>query len=142
MAKKLIYSEEARQKLQSGVDQLAKAVAITLGPKGRNVALDKKWGGPSVIHDGVSVAKEVELKDEFENMGAQLVKEAASRTADKAGDGTTTATVIAKAIRMAGRDGVVEVEESKGFETSIEHKEGMEFDKGYASAYFVTNSDK
>ena len=98
MAKKLIYAEEARQKLQSGVDQLAKAVSTTLGPKGRNVALDKKWGAPSIVHDGVAVAKEIELEDEFENMGAQLVKEAASKTADVAGDGTTTATVLAQAI--------------------------------------------
>src|SRR3989344_3470089 len=98
MAKKILYAQEARQKLQSGVDQLAKAVATTLGPKGRNVALDKKWGSPNVIHDGVTVAKEIELKDPFENMGAQLVKEAASKTNDVAGDGTTTATVLAQAI--------------------------------------------
>jgi chaperonin GroEL len=102
MAKQIKYSAEARQKLQSGVDQLAKAVGTTLGPKGRNVALDKKWGAPSVIHDGVTVAKEIELKDPFENMGAQLVKEAASKTADVAGDGTTTATVIAQAIVAEG----------------------------------------
>ncbi|MBI2032403.1 MAG: chaperonin GroEL [Candidatus Levybacteria bacterium] len=210
MAKKLIYAEEARQKLQSGVDQLAKAVATTLGPKGRNVALDKKWGAPSVVHDGVTVAKEIELKDEFENMGAQLVKEAASKTADVAGDGTTTATILAQAIvdegiknitaganpmllkkgleeaskavvefirakaktvsiknapeisqiatisasddeigklvaealQKVGKDGVVSVEEGRGLSTEIEYKEGMEFDKGYASAYFVTNPDK
>ena len=98
MAKQIVYAQKARQKLQSGVDQLAKAVATTLGPKGRNVALDKKWGAPAVIHDGVTVAKEIELKDPFENMGAQLVKEAASKTADVAGDGTTTAIVIAQSI--------------------------------------------
>lgn len=207
MAKKVIYDEDARMALKSGVNQLAKAVATTLGPKGRNVALDKKWGAPNVIHDGVSVAKEIELKDPFENMGAQLVKEVASKTADVAGDGTTTATVlanaivnegiknitaganpmvmrkglekasefivselkkmkkdvkqadianvatisagdatlgnlIAEALKKVGKDGVVTVEEGKGLSTEIEHKEGMEFDKGYASAYFVTNSDR
>ncbi len=98
MAKQLLYSEEARKKLKSGVDQLARAVVTTLGPKGRNVAIDKKWGGPSVIHDGVTVAKEIELEDPFENMGAQLVKEAASKTNDVAGDGTTTATLLAQAV--------------------------------------------
>jgi chaperonin GroEL len=206
MAKQLIFSEDARQKLVAGVDKLSKAVVTTLGPKGRNVALDKKWGAPSVVHDGVTVAKEIELEDPFENMGAQLVKEAASKTNDVAGDGTTTATLlaqaiiskgmknitaganpmmmkrgidkavdtavaefaklkkdvkeeewekvaaisaqspeigvkIAKALKQVGRDGVVEVEESKGLELEIEHKEGMEFDKGYTSAYFVTDPD-
>ncbi len=207
MAKQIIYSKEARQKLMEGVDQLAKAVATTLGPKGRNVALDKKWGAPNVIHDGVSVAKEIELKDPFQNMGAQLVKEAASKTADVAGDGTTTSTVltraiveegikmitakanpmimrrglekasefvveelkkmkkdlrqtdwanvatisagdpelgslIADALKKVGKDGIITVEEGKGLITEIEYKEGMEFDKGYASAYLVTNPDK
>ncbi len=207
MAKQIIYKEEARQKLLSGVNQLADAVATTLGPKGRNVALDKKWGAPNVIHDGVTVAKEIELSDPFENMGAQLVKEAASKTADVAGDGTTTATVLARAIvregikmitananpmimrkglekasqfvvdellkmkkdlkqtdwanvatisagdqelgnliaealKKVGKDGIITVEEGKGLSTEIEHKEGMEFDKGYASAYLVTNPDK
>ncbi len=208
MAKQILYSEEARTKLKNGVDKLAMAVATTLGPKGRNVALDKKWGAPSVIHDGVTVAKEVELEDPFENMGAALVREAASKTNDVAGDGTTTATVLAQAIvdqglknvtagsnpmilkkgvekaaeavvaelkRMAkkvgdhgeiqkiatisaadetigkmiaealdkvGPDGVVTVEESKGLETSVETKEGMEFDRGFISPYFVTDTDK
>ena len=210
MAKKLIYSSEAREKLLSGVNQLTNAVATTLGPKGRNVALDKKWGAPNVVHDGVTVAKEIELKDAFENMGAQLVKEAASKTADVAGDGTTTATVLAQAIveegiknitaganpmllkkgledardavvdfikskaktiniknhaeisqiaiisagdeiigkqvaealQKVGKDGVVSVEEGRGLSTEIEYKEGMEFDKGYASPYFVTNPEK
>jgi len=207
MAKQIQYGEEARKSLKTGVDKLAKAVATTLGPKGRNVALDKKWGAPSVIHDGVSVAKEVQLEDAFENMGAQLVKEAASKTADVAGDGTTTSTVLAQAIvnegikmitaganpmimrrglekagdkvveelkKMAkdikqgdianvatisaadgqlgkliaealekvGKDGVVTVEEGRGLSTEIEYKEGMEFDKGYASPYFVTNADR
>ncbi len=208
MAKQLLYAEEARTKLKNGVDKLAAAVATTLGPKGRNVALDKKWGAPSVIHDGVTVAKEIELEDPFENMGASLVKEAASKTSDNAGDGTTTATVLAQAIveqglknvtaganpmilkhgvekateavvaelkRMAkkvaekgeiekiatisaadatigkmiaealekvGPDGVVTVEESKGLETYVDTKEGMEFDRGFVSPYFVTDNDK
>lgn len=207
MAKQIKYGAEARELLKKGVDQLADAVATTLGPKGRNVALDKKWGAPSVIHDGVSVAKEIELENPFENMGAQLVKEAASKTADVAGDGTTTSTIlarnivdegilritagsnpmimrrglekagefavaelkkmakavkagdianvatisaadpelgklIAEALEKTGKDGVVTVEEGRGLSTEIEYKEGMEFDKGYASAYFVTDGDK
>ncbi len=205
MAKQIIFSEEARAKLVIGVNKLARAVVTTLGPKGRNVAIDKKWGAPTVLHDGVSVAKEVELSDPFENMGAQLVKEAASKTNDIAGDGTTTATLLAQQIVIAGmkcideganpmqmkrgidkavavvvkelgkikkdlsesdweavatisaqnkeigkriaeallsvgRDGVVTVEESKGMEFEIEKKEGMQFDKGYASAYFATDA--
>jgi chaperonin GroEL len=207
MAKQIKYSEEARELLIKGVDQLANAVATTLGPKGRNVALDKKWGAPNVIHDGVSVAKEIDLKDPFQNMGAQLVKEAASKTADVAGDGTTTSTIltraivkegikmitananpmimrkglekaskivveellkmkkelkqsdwanvatisagdeelgnlIAEALKKVGKDGIITVEEGKGLSTEIEYKEGMEFDKGYASSYFVTNPDR
>src|SRR3990167_3804763 len=102
MAKQIKYSAEARELLKQGVDELADAVATTLGPKGRNVALDKKWGAPSVVHDGVTVAKEIELKEPFENMGAQLLKEAASKTADVAGDGTTTATILDKAIVTEG----------------------------------------
>ena len=102
MSKQIIYSEEARKKLKAGVDKLANAVVTTLGPKGRNVAIDKKWGAPNVIHDGVTVAKEIELEDPFENMGAQLVKEAASKTNDVAGDGTTTATLLAQQIIHGG----------------------------------------
>ena len=208
MAKQLLYAEEARTKLKSGVDKLANAVATTLGPKGRNVALDKKWGAPNVVHDGVTVAKEIELEDPFENMGASLVKEAASKTSDVAGDGTTTATVLAQAmveeglknitaganpmilkkgvekateaivaelkkmakkvagqdeiekiatisaadpvigkmiadaLQKVGPDGVVTVEEGKGLELSVEYKEGMEFDRGFVSPYFVTDPDK
>lgn len=208
MAKQLKFSEDARQSLLTGVNKLAQAVVTTLGPKGRNVALDKKWGAPTVVHDGVTVAKEIELSDPFENMGAQLVKEAASKTGDVAGDGTTTATLLAQSIVQAGmksitagvnpmilkngvsqgvdavvaeikkiskpikgkgeieqvatisaadsqigkliaealdkvgKDGVVTVEEGKGLAMEIEYKEGMEFDKGYASAYFVTNPEK
>lgn len=199
--------DEVRLKLKTGVDAVANMVGITLGPKGRNVGIDKKWGAPSIIHDGVSVAKEIELKDPLENMGAQLVKEAANKTNDTAGDGTTTSTVlaqalvsegikhvasgrnpmlikvglekglqsvlgfidsksdkvkgkqieqvasisagdseigakIAEALGKVGRDGVVTVEEGKGLTIDIEYKEGMEFDRGYASAYFVTNADR
>lgn len=206
MAKQLLFSDDARQKLLNGVNKLAKAVVTTLGPRGRNVALDKKWGGPSVVHDGVSVAKEIDLQDPFENMGAQMVKQAADKTNDAAGDGTTTATLlaqqmvstgmkhitaganpmllkkgmdravdlvidelarikkdikeaewekvatisaqndeigskIAQALKRVGKDGVVEVEEGKTMDIEIEHKEGMEFDKGYSSPYFVTDAD-
>ncbi len=208
MAKQLKFSDEARQALLKGIETVAKAVVTTLGPKGRNIALDKKWGAPSIIHDGVTVAKEIDLEDPFENMGAQLVKEAASKTNDIAGDGTTTATLLAKemtaagmknitaganpmivkkgmekavsavieelkknakpikkkeeitqvatisagdpeigsqiaeALDKVGRDGVVTVEEGKGLTIDIEYKEGMEFDRGYSSAYFVTNPDR
>ncbi|OGM09561.1 chaperonin GroL [Candidatus Woesebacteria bacterium RBG_13_34_9] len=208
MAKQIKFSEEARQSLMKGIDVVAKAVVTTLGPKGRNIALDKKWGAPNIVHDGVTVAKEIELKDPFENMGAQLVKEAADKTNDVAGDGTTTATLlaqqmtsagmknitaganpmivkkgiekaveavvsdlkktskpiknraeieqvatisagdnaigakIAEALDKVGRDGVVTVEEGKGLTIDIEYKEGMEFDRGYVSPYFVTNPEK
>lgn len=208
MAKQLRFAEDARHSILKGVNILAKAVVTTLGPKGRNVALDRKWGAPTVVHDGVTVAKEVELEDPFENMGAQLIKEAASKTNDDAGDGTTTATLlaqgiinhglknitaganpmilknglfhgmeaiilelknmskkikdraeiaqvatisagdetignlIAEALEKVGKDGVVTVEEGKGLAMEIDYKEGMEFDKGFASAYFVTNPDR
>jgi len=207
-AKQLKFSDDARNSLVHGVNILAKAVITTLGPKGRNVALDKKWGAPNVVHDGVSVAKEIELSDPFANMGAQLVKQAAEKTNDAAGDGTTTATALAQAIvsqgmknitsganpmsvkrgidkgveavvaeikklskplktqeeiaqvatisagdqeigakiaealEKVGRDGVVTVEEGKGLTIDIEYKDGMEFDKGYASPYFVTIPEK
>jgi chaperonin GroEL len=208
MAKQLLFNEEARHKLLAGVEQISKAVKVTLGPKGRNVLLDKKFGAPTVTKDGVSVAKEVELSDPYENMGAQLLKEVATKTNDVAGDGTTTATVLAyalvkkglesvaagmtpielkrgidKAVEIAveeikknakkinekeeissvatisanndseigktiadamekvGKDGVITVEESKTMETSIDFVEGMQFDRGYISAYFVTDRD-
>ncbi len=207
MPKQLVFSEEARRSLKRGVDKLADAVSTTLGPKGRNVALDKKFGAPTVTHDGVTVAKEIELEDPYENMGAQLLKEAATKTNDIAGDGTTTATVlaqtivneglknvaaganpmllkrgieaatdrIAKAIKdmavdintkeeiasvaaisaqdpeignliaevmdKVGKDGVITVEESKGLEFETEYVEGMQFDRGYISAYFVTSPE-
>ncbi|MBV9706024.1 MAG: chaperonin GroEL [Chloroflexi bacterium] len=208
MAKQLVFDEEARRSLKKGVDTLAGAVKSTLGPKGRNVALDKKFGAPTVTHDGVTVAKEITLEQPFENMGAQLLKEAATKTNDVAGDGTTTATVLAQAIvneglknlaaganpmqlkygidkgteavveyirSMAipvegkkeiaqiaaisaadeqigeliaevmdkvGKDGVITVEESKGMNFETEYVEGMQIDKGWLSAYFVTNSEK
>ncbi|MCL6512217.1 MAG: chaperonin GroEL [Anaerolineae bacterium] len=208
MAKQLVFNEEARRSLKRGVDTLAAAVATTLGPKGRNVALDKKYGAPTVTHDGVTVAKEIELADPYENMGAQLLKEAATKTNDIAGDGTTTATVLAQIIvheglknvaaganpmlikhgiekgveavvehlkSMAvevnkkdqiaqvatisaqdpeignliaevmdkvGKDGVITVEESKSLNFETEYVEGMEFDRGYISPYFITNPER
>lgn len=209
MAKNLFFDVEAREKLKKGVDALADAVKVTLGPKGRNVIIGKKFGAPAITKDGVTVAKEIELKDPMENMGAQLIKEVASKTADQAGDGTTTATVLAQAIFGAGiknvaaganpmdikrgidkaviavvenlkkqskkitssneiaqvatisansdeeigkmianamdkvgKDGVITVEEAKGTETEVRTVEGMQFDRGYLSPYFVTNPDK
>src|SRR3989337_1342012 len=208
-AKQIVYSEEARAIVLKGVDKLANAVKITLGPKGRNVVIDKKWGSPTITKDGVTVAKEIELEDSFENMGAQMVKEVASKTRDVAGDGTTTATVLAQAIfregsknvaaganpmelksgvekavevvveelkKMSipvkgkkeisqvgsvsanndqiigdliaeamdkvGKDGVITVEEAKSMETSLDIVEGMQFDRGYLSPYFVTNAER
>jgi chaperonin GroEL len=207
MAKQLSFGEDARRRLRVGTDTLAQAVTTTLGPKGRNVALDKKWGAPTVTHDGVTVAKDIELSDPFENMGAQLLKEAATKTNDVAGDGTTTATVLAQAIvneglknvaaganpmllkrgielaaqavadsicrnsievkghddiahvasisaadtaigdliadvmDKVGKDGVITVEESKGLAFEVEYVEGMQFDRGYSSPYFITDAE-
>ncbi len=207
-AKNIKFKEDARQKILKGVRTLADAVKVTLGPKGRNVIIDKSYGTPHITKDGVTVAKEIELEDKHENMGAQMVKEVANKTADKAGDGTTTATVLAEAIYSeglrnvaagaspldlkrgmekavkvvieelkkrskkikdsheiaqvatisanndeeigkiiaqamdrVGKDGTITVEEAKGFETTLEVVEGMNFDRGYLSAYFMTNTE-
>ena len=210
MAKDIQFNTAARNGLKAGVDKLADAVKVTLGPKGRNVVIEKKFGAPAVTKDGVSVAREIELKDALENMGAQMVKEVASKTADVAGDGTTTATVlaqaligeglrnvaaganpmdlkrgmdkatkaivtelqkvsrevgsdiskieqvatisanndeavgslIAEAMKVVGNEGVITVEEAKGTDTEVKTVEGMQFDRGYLSPYFVTNSEK
>src|SRR6266498_3776397 len=148
MAKQLMFSSDARRKLEAGVDHLANVVRVTLGPKGRNVVLDKKWGAPTITNDGVTIAKEVELEDHYENLGAQLAKEVATKTNDVAGDATISAQdaeigqTIAEAMDKVGKDGVITVDESNTFGIELEFTEGMQFDKGYISPYFVTDQDR
>src|SRR5438874_2091408 len=145
MAKQLEFTQDARASLKAGVDKMANAVKTTLGPKGRNVAVDKKFGAPTVTHDGVTVAREIELENPFENMGAQLLKEAATKTNDIAGISAADPEIgelIAEVHDKVGRDGVITVEESKGLEFEKEYVEGMQIDRGYISAYFVTNADR
>src|ERR687896_318265 len=152
MPKELLFNADARRSLEAGVDKLANVVRVTLGPKGRNVVLDKKWGAPTITNDGVTIAKEIELENNYENLGAQLAKEVATKTNDVAGDGTTTATVLAQAAEIGrtiaeamdkvGKDGVITVDESQTFGMELEFTEGMQFDKGYISPYFVTDQDR
>src|SRR6266545_3463614 len=165
MPKIIAFDEDARRALERGMNQLADAVRVTLGPKGRNVVLEKKWGAPTITNDGVSIAKEIELEEPYEKIGAELVKEVAKKTDDIAGDGTTTATVlaqalvreglrnvaagapeigevIAKAMDTVGKEGVIQVEESNTFGIELETVEGMRFDKGIISAYFVTDPER
>src|ERR671915_481674 len=140
--KELKFNEDARRSLERGVNILADAVKVTLGPKGRYVVLDKKFGAPTITNDGVTIAREIEVEDPFENQGAQLVREVATATNDVAGDGTTTATVIAHAIEKVGKDGVVNVEEGQTFGLELEFTEGMQFDKGYLSPYMITDAER
>src|SRR6476619_6100192 len=142
MPKILEFDEGARRALERGVDALANAVKVTLGPKGRYVVLDKKWGAPTITNDGVTVAREIELDDPFENLGAQLAKSVATKTNDVAGDGTTTATVLAQSLVKVGEDGVITIEESSTLATELVITEGVQFDKGFLSAHFATNPEE
>src|SRR5688572_22583655 len=143
-AKQLLFDEQARRALEAGANAVANAVKVTLGPKGRNVVLDKKWGSPTITKDGVTVAKEIELEDPYENMGAQLVREVASKTnvASTAGNDREIGKLIAEAMDKVGKDGVITVEESKSTTDALEVVEGMQFDKGYISPYFVSDPER
>src|SRR6187200_2881189 len=141
MPKLIAFNEEARRGLERGMNTLADAVKVTLGPKGRNVVLEKKWGAPTITNDGVSIAKEIELEDPYEKIGAELVKEVAKKTDDVAGDGTI-GDLIAEAMDKVGNEGVITVEESNTFGLQLELTEGMRFDKGYISGYFVTDAER
>ena len=141
MAKEIKYGSDARAALGAGVDKLANTVRVTLGPKGRNVVLDKSFGAPLITNDGVTIAKEVELEDAFENMGAQLVKEVATKTNDVAGD-EEVGNLVADAMEKVTNDGVITIEESKTMQTELDLVEGMQFDRGYLSAYMCTDMDK
>src|ERR687888_277934 len=146
MPKIIAFEEDARRALERGMNQLADAVRVTLGPKGRNVVLEKKWGAPTITNDGVSIAKEIELEEPLEKVGAELVKEVAKKTDDVAGDGTTTATVLAQSMVKEGLRNVAAganpMALKKGIERAVELAEGMRFDKGYISPYFITDAER